>query len=313
MVVLGGDNWNTTKNDADMPPFDTAHIYNVDEHSWSKQPCRGQVPSPRSAHTAALYNDSIYIYGGANNSNWSSIHSDMYALNTKTWVWRKVPASNMPKPRYAHQMKALGHYLIISHGFLEDSTGDPDIYFFDIETEKFVDHYSPRGISRAELDVEWAKPVKSVTHIVMAFMLLLQCLAGILPLYMAAKSIWKMATARARNGPQPDTRVRRMSSRLARYSETLRNSVIFPYKRTSMDPDGDEITVSSRSAYAHSGRRRASSIPLEAILDKTKRHSVSEGTSTIVGSDQANQERQKIAVAMGNRRHSRVMDNIPKT
>ncbi|KAJ1954467.1 hypothetical protein EC988_002416 [Linderina pennispora] len=313
MVVLGGDNWNNSKSDADMVPFDRAHVYNVDDHTWTMQPCGGQVPPPRSGHTAALHKDSIYIFGGANNSNWSMIYNDMYALDTRTWVWREISVPHMPKPRYGHQMKALGHYLIISHEFLESSTGDPDIYFFDTESHTFVDRYSPEGISRAELDTEWAPPVQPRTHAIIAVMFLLQCLAGILPLCLVARSLWRILVARASSRPQRDTRVRRMSSRLARYSETLRNSSIFPYTRTSVDPDTDQATLTSPSSFTHSGRRRASSIPLETILDKSNRQSISEGTSTVIGSDQANQGRPKRSFAMSSRRHSRVMDDIPDT
>ncbi|KAJ2845476.1 Leucine-zipper-like transcriptional regulator 1, partial [Coemansia brasiliensis] len=157
MVVLGGDVYDGKA--AVMQPFNAVYIYDIDTMKWRKQKCTGDVPPSRCVFSASEHKQNIYIFGGVNVTTWSDFYNDLYALDTLTWTWRKMPAPNAPAPRYAHQMKTLGDYLVITHGYIQHANGtyggDPDIYFYDLNKKTFVSKYSPDGISKKELDVEW--------------------------------------------------------------------------------------------------------------------------------------------------------------
>ncbi|KAJ2692665.1 hypothetical protein H4R19_006114, partial [Coemansia spiralis] len=166
MVVLGGNVYDGTLPVGEqnvMRPFSTVYVYDVDKMSWSTRNCTGSVPPSRGVIAVAQRDEYIYIHGGVNVNKWDELYADLYELNTLTWTWKKMATPGSPVPRYAHQMKALGHYLIITHGFISKDlgngttigTGDPDIYFYNLRHKAFVDTYSPKGISKAELDKEW--------------------------------------------------------------------------------------------------------------------------------------------------------------
>ncbi|KAJ2402119.1 hypothetical protein GGF41_007619, partial [Coemansia sp. RSA 2531] len=159
MVVLGGNVYDSVANKAVNLLFDSVHIYDVDRMKWSTKNCTGDIPPPRSAFSASLRDRSIYIYGGVNVTGWSQLFGDLYKLDTDTWKWSKLPTPNAPAPRYAHQMKTLGHYLVVTHGYINTGkdkySGDEDIYFYDLDKQAFVSSYSPSGIAKSELDTQW--------------------------------------------------------------------------------------------------------------------------------------------------------------
>ncbi|KAJ2238758.1 hypothetical protein GGH98_006428, partial [Coemansia sp. RSA 454] len=185
MVVLGGDVY--VNESAVMQPFDLLHIYNVDTMKWHTQECTGDIPPLRCAFSASQHERHIYMFGGVNVNDWSTFFNDLYELDTLTWTWRKMPTPNAPSPRYAHQMKTLGKYLIVTHGFIyyEDGTngGDEDIYFYDLQKETFVTRYSPSGISKRELDTEWRVQRTGATDAVSAVCLLLVVLVALIAVY----------------------------------------------------------------------------------------------------------------------------------
>ncbi|KAJ2652771.1 hypothetical protein IWW40_000883 [Coemansia sp. RSA 1250] len=293
MVVLGGDVYDGKA--AVMQPFDTVYIYDIDTMKWRKQNCTGDVPPKRCVFSASQHNQDIYIFGGVNVTNWSDFYNDLYALDTLTWVWRKLPTPNAPVPRYAHQMKTLGDYLIITHGYIQLADGkyggDPDIYFYDLNKKAFVSKYSPSGISKAELDIEWREKRTGKTNAVVAICHILAIVVTLVALYYLVFVCRDIFVNRSR------PRARRQSGRegirsfVESYAETLRPSSYF--SRPSVD-----ARTLPRKSFATEGKSGDGS--------NMRSHSLSEGTTTVVDGEQTQR-------AQENMRHARILDESNDT
>ncbi|KAJ1799725.1 hypothetical protein LPJ59_001627 [Coemansia sp. RSA 2399] len=310
MVVLGGNVYNSTDNLAMNLPFDMVYVYDVDTMKWSTVDCSGDIPPERSAFSASFYNDSIYIYGGVNVSGWSQLFGDLYKLDTVSWSWTKLQTPNAPAPRYAHQMKTLGQYLVVTHGYIgtgnDTYTGDGDIYFYDLDTQSFVDKYSPKDISAMELDTQWMTQRTRKTNAISALCYILVIFVFMLALYYLVREMQEKLAQRRRSvvrarPPLRDTTIR---SIVESYTENLRDSAqvledkyIKPIgnRRQSSFYEADGTTLASpfpdrRSSSATketvvaAARLKANS-SLPSSDSRTRSQSMSEGTSTTIGDD----------------------------
>jgi len=61
--------------------------YNYDENSWTVIKGKGDIPSARHNHTAIVWDEKIWIVGGANEQG---IYSDLYTFDIKECLWQKV-------------------------------------------------------------------------------------------------------------------------------------------------------------------------------------------------------------------------------
>ena len=50
---------------------------------WEKIETSGVKPLPRSQHTAAFYNDCLFIFGGGNRN---SLFNDLHVLDLSKWM-----------------------------------------------------------------------------------------------------------------------------------------------------------------------------------------------------------------------------------
>jgi len=137
--------------------------YNFDSHTCSRIEAKGKAPPDRSAHTAVVYKDSMYVLGGwdGNMSN-----NDFYVFHFKSHTWEEVKYAGIPPPCvrshssvvYKDSMVVFGGYGIDNHPtsififhFLEErwEVIKPSLY-----PPKFVEEGSyphavgPRGRSR---------------------------------------------------------------------------------------------------------------------------------------------------------------------
>ncbi|KAJ2080460.1 hypothetical protein H4R24_003072 [Coemansia sp. RSA 988] len=316
MVILGGNVY--LDNVAVMRPFDYVHVYDVDKMTWLRRNCTGDIPDARSVSAVSSYGNNIYLQGGVNVTSWSLYYGDLYELNTLTWTWRKMPTSNAPLPRYAHQMERLGHYLIITHGYVRyengSEWGDEDIYFYDLRKEEFVDKYSPDGISRFDLDTEWIVERTGAANAIASLCYVLTLLVSLIAIYYLIGELRELFANRARPRPRRQSNREGIRSLVESYTETLRPSSYFTDKfgRSSGDRPGSQDAEGLAGMAMFAGRKSMSSAKglRTADVSNGRSHTLSEGTSTVIESDpsQAQQQQQQSAVQQANMRRARILD-----
>ncbi|KAK9049465.1 hypothetical protein SSX86_031569 [Deinandra increscens subsp. villosa] len=111
LVVFGGF-YDTLR---EVRYFNDLYIFDLDTFKWQEiKPTPGCLwPSARSGFQLFVYQEDIYLYGGyskeissdKNSSEKGIVHSDMWVLDPKTWVWNKVKKGGMPPgPRAGFSM-----------------------------------------------------------------------------------------------------------------------------------------------------------------------------------------------------------------
>ncbi|KAJ9568245.1 hypothetical protein OSB04_004211 [Centaurea solstitialis] len=111
LVVFGGF-YDTLR---EVRYFNDLYVFDLDNFKWQEiKPTPGCLwPSARSGFQLFVYQDDIYLYGGyskevssdKNSSEKGIVHSDMWLLDPKTWVWNKVKKGGMPPgPRAGFSM-----------------------------------------------------------------------------------------------------------------------------------------------------------------------------------------------------------------
>ncbi|CAG8759823.1 10319_t:CDS:2 [Gigaspora margarita] len=128
MVVLGG-----RTNDSILVPMSEIWVYNINLNEWQLIMAKGDIPSPRSAHSAILTSDNkIIIYGGTSDSD-VNLSQPLAVLDTSVWVWLQ-PKIISSIERNFHTNNIAGKQLMIT--FENKPTVDPlnDITILNITT-----------------------------------------------------------------------------------------------------------------------------------------------------------------------------------
>ncbi|KAI9298051.1 galactose oxidase [Neoconidiobolus thromboides FSU 785] len=135
VFVFGGGNGSNYYNDLHI--LDTATT--VATSTWYSPPTHGEVPSPRRAHTACYYNNSLYIFGGGD-----GLYplNDVYRLdlsNPNNYMWSKIEVSGKAPPPRGYHTSTLVSNCIIVYGGSDGTDCFEDLYMFDIEKRHWVE------------------------------------------------------------------------------------------------------------------------------------------------------------------------------
>jgi hypothetical protein len=105
--------------------YNDVHCLNLDTNTWSKVATHGADPIGRHSHSACVYGDLIYVYGGVGERK-RQVLSDMTILHTTSarWVTATAPPG-MPhlEARYGHTACFWGREMFIFGGCLLDPVG----------------------------------------------------------------------------------------------------------------------------------------------------------------------------------------------
>jgi N-acetylneuraminic acid mutarotase len=85
MLVFGG--WNAKGTFNDLWEYDIA------ARAWRKLVCRGDVPTPRRMHRAAVSGCHMYVYGGYCEGNEPASFCDIYRVHLQSRVWERIRAT----------------------------------------------------------------------------------------------------------------------------------------------------------------------------------------------------------------------------
>lgn len=91
LILFGGE-------DSKRRKLNDMHMFDLKSLTWLPLHCTGPRPSPRSNHSAALYDDKmLLIFGGASKSR---TLNDLYSLDFEAMVWSRIKVRGFhPSPR----------------------------------------------------------------------------------------------------------------------------------------------------------------------------------------------------------------------
>lgn len=111
-------------------------------------PTSGDIPNPVQGHQCVLYGDTLFVFGGAQQTKPPRPSSDIYQLDTSKWEWRKIYADGKPRAFHTATLATQYIYLIggqTTKGVLGDThIFDPLAYTFVPEDVKKGDVLSER-------------------------------------------------------------------------------------------------------------------------------------------------------------------------
>jgi len=71
--------------------YNDVYIYETQDNSWSVMKCKGDLPQPRSQHSATLIKNNLVIVGGYSKlNNGTALLSDVWSLNLKSKTWKEM-------------------------------------------------------------------------------------------------------------------------------------------------------------------------------------------------------------------------------
>jgi N-acetylneuraminic acid mutarotase len=88
--------------------------FDIDKYVWGECTTYGDVPSGRAGHSAVVWRDLVYIFGGWNGSE---TLNDVYTLNLRTNEWHKLKCTGeVPAKRDSHTANLIDNKMIIIGG-----------------------------------------------------------------------------------------------------------------------------------------------------------------------------------------------------
>mmetsp|Transcript_1956 Transcript_1956/g.2549 ORF Transcript_1956/g.2549 Transcript_1956/m.2549 type:complete len:256 (+) Transcript_1956:104-871(+) len=100
--------------------------YSFKKSSWNKLETEGDVPVPRWGHSAVIFQNELWVFGGFTNS-WNN---DFYCLNLATRKWRKINAEGAPTARHFHSANVYNDRMYIFGGLSTKKFSRPEIFSF---------------------------------------------------------------------------------------------------------------------------------------------------------------------------------------
>lgn len=98
--------------------------YDPRTNEWEKLACIGFIPSPREGHSAALVNDTMYIFGGRNENGVDQGDLAAFRISSRRWyMFQNMGPS--PSPRSGHSMTAFGKNIVVLAGEPSSQPADP--------------------------------------------------------------------------------------------------------------------------------------------------------------------------------------------
>eukprot|EP01103_Thecamoeba_quadrilineata_P003450 TRINITY_DN13223_c0_g1_i1.p1 TRINITY_DN13223_c0_g1~~TRINITY_DN13223_c0_g1_i1.p1 ORF type:complete len:386 (-),score=27.34 TRINITY_DN13223_c0_g1_i1:155-1312(-) len=107
------------------------------ENTFTRIETNQTVPPARSGHSAVVYKDSMYIFGGWNGH--TSL-GDFYAFDFDTQLWRKLESTgSVPAQRRMHCTIVYGDHMYLFGGYDESrpARSDNDIYIYSFKTDSW--------------------------------------------------------------------------------------------------------------------------------------------------------------------------------
>lgn len=113
--------------------FDDVLEFDAINVEWKLRETSGCKPSKRCGHSAAIWRESMYIFGGV----YRGFMNDMYAFHLKTGVWKKIEMSgNIPSARSTHTAVVMNESMFIFGGERKPAYFN-DLYCYEFTTKEW--------------------------------------------------------------------------------------------------------------------------------------------------------------------------------
>ena len=157
LFIFGGFDGTSRVNDFYQFDFNTM--------SWNTiHPAHGSIPpSPRHSHSAVVYKDSLYVFGGYD----GSYRSDFHEFNFRTRVWTVIPSNGRQPhahhaaPRARYRATCVVHepsHCMLLFGGHDGSRHLADTHMFDFENKVWLN-----------LHTEGVHPIPRDSHVSVIF------------------------------------------------------------------------------------------------------------------------------------------------
>ena len=120
--------------------FDDCYLLDTSNYRWTVPAVTGEVPMPRSDHSATLVGETLYIFGGYGGHGYSRVmFNDLFALNTTTFEFSKVQhQGTIPDPRSNHVTVSVRNMLYVLGGRSFTATFN-DMFILNLETMQWTE------------------------------------------------------------------------------------------------------------------------------------------------------------------------------
>ena len=115
--------------------FFFSHRFDGETLLWTKIDALGTQPEPRCGHSAVVWRDCMFIFGGRDGR---SHFGDLYCFQFRETLWQKVETTGaLVKRRYRHSSVVHGNYMYIFGGETGGEGGSEygDFFEFDISSK----------------------------------------------------------------------------------------------------------------------------------------------------------------------------------
>ena len=127
-----------------LPPSKQLFCYNPDENSWEWPSQGGDIPTPRSRHSAIINDNTVFLFGGESLARGFKTHNDLHILDMERMIWTRVHDSmsedqvpgNMHKVPYGGTLVRISQSTAVLFGRFTKGSGENDFWLLNLESAK---------------------------------------------------------------------------------------------------------------------------------------------------------------------------------
>ncbi|OMJ69664.1 hypothetical protein SteCoe_32538 [Stentor coeruleus] len=130
------------------------YTFNLNSEKW-KQAQTSKGPEGRSNHSAVIYKDHMYVFGGTNEEGEKL--SDFWKLDLRTYHWEEVKGKgDVPSGRSGHSAAIFKDVMIVFGGMKDITKETNDMYSYNFESQEWVmfqfEHQIKDPVSNEQLE-----------------------------------------------------------------------------------------------------------------------------------------------------------------
>ena len=107
-------------------------LLDLETMKWSSPAVSGDLPTPRSGHSAVSYQGNMIVFGGCGDGGVK--FNDLWRLSLSAFTWERVElAGTVPQGRAGHSAVVYRHWMILFGGVKDLTKETNEMYGFDLD------------------------------------------------------------------------------------------------------------------------------------------------------------------------------------